>query len=302
VRKDGQQVFVIDVLRPMSHEGGQIYGILKVSRDITARHVTRLRLEAAQKELENIRAELERKVAHRTAAQEQTVQSLEQVLYHVAHDLRAPLRTMEGFSSILVQKYGSSGDPEARRLSDAISDSARRMDQLIHDLLAYGRLCHEPIQRSKVSLHIAVKTSLDKLESDIQKAGADIKCEEPLPSVWADPAVLHLVLCQLISNALSFVAAARKPRLRIWAESADQASTRVWIEDNGVGIAPEYLDRIFWLFERLSQESASASTGMGLPIAKKGIERMGGRIGVESNPGAGSRFWIELPSCQEGNP
>ena len=105
------------------------------------------------------------------------------------------------------------------------------------------------------------------------------------------------VLTQLLSNALRFVVVGRKSKIRVWAELRG-GRVRLWVEDNGVGIAPEYLDRIFWLFERLSQENTS-STGMGLPIARKGIERMHGTIGVQSTPGVGSRFWIELPSVEE---
>lgn len=297
VRKDGTEVFVIDVLRPILNETNGPQAILRVSRDITRRHITALRLQTAQKELENIRAELEQKVAHRTAAQEQTVQSLEQVLYHVAHDLRAPLRAMEGFSSILVQKYASVRDPETARLTDQISEAARQMDHLIRDLLAYGRLCHEPVRRQKVGLQDVVEAAMADLQQEIRQAGALVKIEPGLPTVQADKVVLRQVLCQLISNALKFVVIGRQPKLRIWADPA-QERVRLWVEDNGVGIAPEYLDRIFWLFERLLQDTGS-STGMGLPIAKKGVERMGGRIGVESSPGAGSRFWIELPAMPQ---
>jgi PAS domain S-box-containing protein len=296
VRKDGAQVFVIDVVRPILNEFGQIHALLKVSRDITLRHTTRLKLEATQRELEAIRAELEQKVAFRTAALEQTVQSLEQVLYHVAHDLRAPLRSMEGFSNILVQKY-SGADAEAERLTYMISEAARRMDHLIHDLLTYGRLCHEEVRCEKVALETAVESTLMSLEPQVRRSKAQVDVQSGLPAVWANLNVLKQVLAQLISNALTFVTASRVPRLKIWAEPR-QTLVRVWIEDNGVGISAEYLERIFWLFERLSQHSNS-STGMGLAIARKGVERMGGKMGVESTPAAGSRFWIELPAVVE---
>ena len=296
-RQDGTQVFVIDVLRPMLNEAGQAYAMLRVSRDVTKRHLTRLRLESTQKELEQIRAGLEQKVAHRTGALEQTIQSLELVLYHVAHDLRAPLRTMEGFSSILVEKYGGAADPEAQRLTDMISDAARRMDHLIRDLLAYGRLCHEPVRREPVPLQSAVDGALMPLEQQLRQAGGKVEVQGTLPKVWGDHTMIRQVLGELLNNGLKFAAPGRAPRLQIRAERR-QNCIRLWIEDNGEGIAPEYLDRIFWLFERLTQEN-STSTGMGLPIARKGVERMEGRIGVESTPGVGSRFWIELPAMEE---
>ena len=168
-RRDGTEVFVIDVLRPMVNDSGQPYAILKVCRDVTQRHLTRLQLESAQQELQQIREQLEQQVTHRTAALEQTIQSLELVLYHVAHDLRAPLRTMEGFSSILVDKYSQTTDPEAARLTDMISEAARRMDHLIQDLLTYGRLCHEPVQRDKVTLQSHDRGSFDFNPRPIQR-------------------------------------------------------------------------------------------------------------------------------------
>jgi PAS domain S-box-containing protein len=296
LRKDGTRVFVIDVLRPMVNEFGQVSAVLKVSRDVTERHLTRLKLESTQRELQQIRGQLEHQVVLRTSALEQTIQSLELVLYHVAHDLRAPLRTMEGFSSILVNKFAHATDPEAGRLTDLISEAARQMDRLIQDLLTYGRLCHEPVRYEKVELQIAVERAALALESEIKKTGAEVKIEGGLPSVWGDLQVVTQVLIQLLSNALRFGVVGRKSKIRIWAEPRNPC-VRLWMEDNGVGIAPEYLDRIFWLFERLSQENNS-STGMGLPIARKGIERMQGAIGVESTPGVGSRFWIELPSIE----
>ena len=296
-RKDGKEVYVIDVLRPMTNACGQAHAVLKVSRDVTQRQVTRMQLEAAQRELQQIREDLEQQVARRTGALEQTIQSLELVLYHVAHDLRAPLRAMEGFSSILVNRYRQSADSETVRLTDMISEAARRMDHLIQDLLTYGRLCHEPVRREKVGLSTALETALLELREDVQQSGAQVDIKGALPKIWGDPLVLSQVLAQLLSNAMRFAVVGRPPHIVLWAEPRE-SNLRLWIEDNGIGIEPEYLDRIFWLFERLSQEN-SASTGMGLPIARKGMDRMEGSIGVQSTPGVGSRFWIELPAVLE---
>ena len=136
------------------------------------------------------------------------------------------------------------------------------------------------------------------IHDQFKESSAEIEVKDPLPLVWGDANVLRQVLTQLLSNAVSFVMVGRKPKIRIWAENRDPC-IRLWVEDNGIGIAPEFLDRIFWLFERLSQENSS-STGMGLPIARKGMQRMDGTIGVQSTPGVGSRFWIELPAVKEG--
>lgn len=295
VRKEGTRIYLIDSLRVVHGADGEAGTILKVSRDITTRHVTRLKLESTQRQLEQIQAELEDKVEHRTMALRQSVHSLEQVLYHVAHDLRAPLRAMEGFTSILVQKFSPRLDAEAERLTGMITTAARRMDHLIHDLLVYGRLCHEPVRREKVSLQVAIEAALISLAAEGQLSNADVHAEPPLPDVCADQNVLRLILRELISNALAFKAPGRSTKVRLWAEPHGE-HIRLWIEDNGAGIAPEHLERIFWLFERLDYQTSSG-TGMGLAITRKGIERMQGTIGVESTPGKGSRFWFELPTA-----
>lgn len=299
VRKDGSCVYLIDVLRLVPTETGQPDTILKVSRDITIRHLTRMKLESTQRELEQNQAELEQKVEHRTRALQQSIHSLEQVLYHVAHDLRAPLRAMEGFTSILVQKFSPRMDAEAERLTARITAAARRMDHLIHDLLVYGRMCHETVRTEKVSLQVAVEAVLISLAGEGRLTDADVEAMPPMLEATCDPNILRLVLRELLANALAFTAPGRRARIRLWSEQIDHR-VRLVIEDNGVGIPPEHLDRIFWLFERLDYQ-ASPGTGMGLAIARKGIERMQGSIGVESTTGKGSRFWIELPVISKGS-
>jgi signal transduction histidine kinase len=143
-----------------------------------------------------------------------------------------------------------------------------------------------------------VAAALDNLEEEIRAAGAEIKVKEMPQAVRGDERVLVQVIEQLAINALNFAAPARKSSVRIWAEAVSDQSVRLWVEDNGVGIAKEYQDRIFWLFERLSQED-TGSTGMGLAIVQKGVERMGGKMGVQSTPGVGSKFWMELPAATE---
>lgn len=295
VRKDGTRIFVIDVLRLMSDDPAGKSAILQVARDITVRHLTRLNLQTTQRELEHARDELELKVGHRTMELQQSVQSLEQVLYHVAHDLRAPLRAMEGFTSILVENCAPSLDEEAERLGSLISNAAKRMDLLIQDLLTYGRICGEPMRREKVSTELAVQAALTGLEEELRQAGAEVRLLSPLADVQGDPGVFRRVMCELIANAVAFAAPDRKPLVRIRSEPCG-SSARLWVEDNGVGIPYQHLDRIFWMFERLSHNGGSG-TGMGLAIARKGIERMGGRLGVESELGVGSRFWVELPAA-----
>src|SRR6185369_10236823 len=132
-----------------------------------------------------------------------------------------------------------------------------------------------------------------QLESDLQERQVDLIVQEPLPAALGHKATLGQVMTNLVSNAIKFVTPGVTPQVRIWAEEKDEF-VRLWVEDNGIGIAHEYRDRIFRIFERLHGVETYPGTGIGLAIVQKGVERLGGRVGVESVEGAGSRFWIEL--------
>jgi len=167
------------------------------------------------------------------------------------------------------------------------------MDRLIRDLLAYSRVSRMEMRPAPVDLREVVQEALAQLEAAIQEREAQIAVVEPLPSVLAHRSVLAQVVENLLSNAVKFVAQGVRPRVRVWAEGHGDW-VRLWVEDNGIGIAPEHQERIFRVFERLHGVEAYPGTGVGLAIVRKGIERMGGRVGVESEVGQGSRFWIEL--------
>jgi signal transduction histidine kinase len=280
-----------------------------------------LALRESEDRLRRYTTELEQRVAERTANLAQSIQSLEGVLYHVAHDLRAPLRGMASFTNILLEEYGSHLDERGCDYARRIANAAQRMDRLVQDLLAYGRLTHTAVPVSNISLENEVNAALDQFSGEIEAVGAKVEMCRPLPAVRANAAVLNQILSNLLSNALKFVAANTTPRLRI---SAEETTTRIentvsrangtpsldvklsalegkfvrlWIEDNGIGILPEYHERIFRMFERLHGTDSYPGTGIGLAIVRKGVERMGGRVGVESAPGTGSRFWVELPAA-----
>lgn len=283
--------------------------------------VSELALRESEDRLRRYTTELEQRVAERTANLAQSIQSLEGVLYHVAHDLRAPLRGMASFTNILLEEYSSGLDDRGKDYARRIANAAQRMDRLVQDLLAYGRLTHTAVPVSNISLENEVNAALDQFSGEIEVSGAVVEVCRPLPPVKANAAVLNQILSNLLSNALKFVAPKTKPHLRISAEETttriespvsgangtpsldvklsalDGKFVRLWIEDNGIGIRPEYHERIFRMFERLHGVEAYAGTGIGLAIVRKGIERMGGRVGVESSPGTGSRFWVELPAA-----
>ncbi len=283
--------------------------------------ISEVALRESEERLRRYATELEHRVAERTANLAQSIESLEGVLYHVAHDLRAPLRGMASFTNILLEEYGESLDDRGRDYAARISNSAQRMDRLVQDLLAYGRLTHTEVPLSKLSLETEVKAAVDQFSEEIAACGASVEICAPLPPVKANASILNQIISNLLSNALKFVRDKESPHLRIFAEETtsrlekpgangngtvyldsrlsalDGKFVRLWFEDNGIGIAPQFHERIFRMFERLHGAGSYPGTGIGLAIVRKGIERMGGRVGVESSLGAGSRFWVELPAA-----
>ena len=143
--------------------------------------------------------------------------------------------------------------------------------------------------------HAAFKAALAQHSEEIEKTSASVTLPSTLPIVWANPTIVEQIASNLIGNALKFVRTGETPVVQITAEDCGDF-TRVWVQDNGIGIEPDYHQKIFGLFERLHSEKSYRGTGIGLAIVQKGIERMDGRVGLESEPGQGSRFWIELPN------
>jgi signal transduction histidine kinase len=264
----------------------------RTAQQLKEREQERNRAEEALRQAKN---ELEQKVAERTASLLETAQQLETFCYSVAHDLRSPLRAQQGFAEALLQEYHSVLDENGRDYLSRISRSAKRLDVLVNDLLAYTRITRSELKFSKVEL--------DKVILDVQAhLGETISAQEarisvgPVMAVLAHESTLALLLTNLVSNALKFVAPGVSPLVHIWSEQRGEF-VRIWVEDNGIGISPEYTTRIFGVFERLHPVKVYPGTGIGLAIVKKGVERMGGQVGVESQPGKGSRFWLELPKA-----
>jgi signal transduction histidine kinase len=236
---------------------------------------------------------LEAQVAQRTASLEQSLKSLEGVLYHVAHDLRAPLRAMHSFSRLLIENASSSLDITAIDYARRIAEASLKMDVLVRDLLNYGRLGHHDVRLSSLDLWPLVESITAELNSGIQSRRAEIRVDAPSPKVRGDAQILTAVLKNLIENAVKFIPSGTVPRIHIWSEVRERA-VRVCIQDNGIGIAAAYHERIFGVFERGPSSAHYPGTGIGLAIVQKGIERLGGRVGVQSNVGEGSCFWFDL--------
>jgi signal transduction histidine kinase len=240
--------------------------------------------------------QLEALVAERTSALTATNQQLEAFVYSIAHDLRAPLRAMQGLSTMLVAKAGADLDETGRDYANRIKKSAQFMDAMLLDLLAFSRISQQRLELAPVNLETVVETVLARLQEEIREKNARVESSGPWPVVLAHEATLAQVLFNLANNALKFVAKDVPPAVRLRAED-QRDCIRVWVEDNGPGIEPRHQSEIFGVFTRLDGEKY-AGTGIGLAIVQKGVERMGGRVGVESAAGQGSRFWFELRKSQ----
>jgi signal transduction histidine kinase len=260
--------------------------------EISERKQVEESLRRAQAQLTDRAGQLEGLVAERTAELTAMNKQLEAFVYSIAHDLRAPLRAMQGYSTMLVEKAGAVLDETGKDYANRINHSAQFMDAMLIDLLAFSRISQQHVELSAVNLETVVKSVLSRFQKEIQEKNARVENSGPWPAVLAHEQTLAQVLFNLVSNALKFVTKDVPPVLRLRAE--DQPGfIRVWVEDNGPGIAPGHQDQIFRLFTRLDGEKY-AGTGIGLAIVQKGVERMGGRVGVESPIGQGSRFWFKL--------
>lgn len=252
-------------------------------------------LRQAQAKLADRAGQLEQLVVMRTADLRASNEQLETFVHSLAHDLRTPLRTMIGFSQILVDEHASELDDLARQMLKRIQASSEFMDKLLFDLLGYARTAAVPLEIAPIETEKAWERALLRCKTQMGQMGANVQMDSRLPTVRADKATLELVLTNLLSNALKFVPPGVQPRVHLRAENRGN-NERLWVTDNGIGISAEYHDRIFRVFERLNGSSHSG-TGIGLSIVRKAVERMGGKVGVESEPGNGSRFWIELPKA-----
>jgi signal transduction histidine kinase len=260
----------------------------------------RRRVERALRESEErfrlLNETLERRVRDRTAELEAALRDMGAFAYTIAHDLRAPLRALAGFSQALLEDYGARLDPTGRDYAERLASASRRLDALFQDLLAYVRLSRSEVAVHPVDLSSLVEEVLEEEAAEIAGRRAAVAVGRPIPPVLGHRRTLKLVVSNLLTNAVKFVAPGTAPQVRLRPERRG-GRVRLWVEDNGIGISPHHLDRIFGVFERLNREEQYPGTGMGLALVRKGMERMRGAAGVESEPGRGSRFWIELPEA-----
>jgi|GEM_PF-1171204 len=268
---------------------------IEIAQEVANQIAIACQQEELNEELRHYTQELEQRVADRTAQLQEINQELEAFTYSVSHDLRAPLRAIQGFSTALYEDYEENIDELGRSYLLRLNEAAQNLDGLIQDLLKYSRLSRTEIQFKNLDLEHALSNVLDNLDSEIQQKNAQIVLERPLGWVYSNSTILTQILMNLVHNALKFTAPDTPPRIRIWSELVAENTRRLWVEDNGIGIKPEHQKRIFTLFERLHGAETYTGTGIGLAVVTKGIERLQGRVGVESELGVGSRFWLDFP-------
>ncbi len=260
--------------------------IVAVYRDESERHM-------AVEEIRRLNKVLEKRVIERTNQLEETNAELEDFVYSVSHDLRAPLRSISGFAEIIDRRYKASLNDEGQHYFENIIKASKQMGQLIDDLLKFSRLGRKSIKREAVALSDVFETVIETLADEIEKTKAQIEIPEDLPVIQADSNLLVNILINLLDNAIKYHKPDDGPVVNVAYETTDQAVV-LSIGDNGIGIEPEYREKIFKMFQRLHSQADYPGTGIGLAAVKKALQMMDGEIRVESAPGKGSIFKVKL--------
>jgi len=304
-RRDGSTTPVLYNASVYRDQGGEVVGVFAAARDITTR-------KRAEEEVRRLNEELEQRVRLRTAQLEASNKELESFSYSVSHDLRAPLRAMDGFSRILLEEYRSQLPSKAQRYLDFVRGGAAHMGDLIDGLLALSRLGRQELKRRPVEVAEIVKQSMDDLRAEVEGSGAEFVVGR-LPSCDADPLLLRQVFVNLLSNALKFSRKQEKVRIEFGALRAHEAAQapvevlrlvdpHTWIyyvRDNGVGFDMRYADKLFGVFQRLHRQEDFKGTGIGLATVQQIIHRHGGQVWAEAEVGKGATFYFTVGPSQD---
>ena len=261
---------------------------------ITALLLERRRRRRAKEALNQLNAELETRIAARTAALDAKSRELEAFAYSVAHDLKAPLRGIDGYSRLLLEEYAGKLDDEGRTFLQTIHDSTDEMNQLIDDLLAYSRLERREVRTDRIELAPVINSLVEEKRRELAERPIDFVIDVNGSTVRADASALAQAVRNYLDNAIKFTRKVGEPHIEVGSKESAE-SCLLWVRDNGIGFDMKYHDRIFDIFQRLNIAEEYPGTGIGLAIVRKAMERMGGRAWAKSEPGNGATFYLEIP-------
>jgi PAS domain S-box-containing protein len=288
---DGKRVY-LEIKTPFySGSESEPAGLLGISTDITDR-------KKAEAEIHSLTAELEQRVADRTRELAAANRELEAFAYSVSHDLRAPLRHIDGFMELLRDRIQATLDEKSRHYMDVIVESSRRMGHLIDDLLSFSRMSRQEMSQAHVDLNELLVDILNEFEPETQGRSIHWKIG-PLPAIHGDRAMLRVVLVNLISNALKFTRTRAQAEIEIGCRQSDEEAV-LFVRDNGVGFDMTYAGKLFGVFQRFHPADQFEGTGIGLANVHRIVARHGGRTWAESAPDQGSTFFFSLPLKARG--
>jgi signal transduction histidine kinase len=289
-RNDGVEMPVELSINAIRLGGAKVF--VATLRNITERKRTEAALEEARMKLKAHADDLQIAVAERTQELHETIAEAESFSYSISHDMRGPLRAMQGYAAVLERELkGKIGDEEWRYLGRIVA-AAARLNRLVQDILSYSQVARTKLQLVPVDLHALVLEVIQQ-NPNLQPPLAEIRIEGPLPIVLGHEAALIQVCSNLLGNGVKFVFPGTTPRIRI-SGRVEGVAARIVVADNGLGIDARNHERIFQMFEQVNSPKDYDGTGIGLAIVRKAVERMGGTLGVQSELGKGAQFWFEL--------
>jgi PAS domain S-box-containing protein len=281
-----ERTVILNVSAVRDWKGKLLYSV-SIQTDITER-------KRAEEDIHKLNAELETRVRERTAELEEANKELEAFSYSVSHDLRAPLRHINGFVNLLQERLGPTLDAESREDLDTVENASLHMARLIDDLLSFSRMGRQEMQEMQLDLEALVREVIAELEAETKDRKIEWQVAR-LPAISGDPAMLKMALTNLLSNAVKYTRPRQKAKIEIAVQPGEAGEVVIMVRDNGVGFDMRYVDKLFNVFQRLHRADKFEGTGIGLANVRRIIERHGGRVWAEAEIDKGATFFFALP-------